>query len=106
MRAGALASTIGSMFRAPTERMTMSQIELSAGTIEYEDTGGEGPTLVLLHGLLMDASLWDDVIADQEAGLVGRTRSDADLRVVYAQLTDSGATRLEAASCTYVGAIS
>jgi pimeloyl-ACP methyl ester carboxylesterase len=44
--------------------MTMSQIELSAGTIEYEDTGGAGPTLVLLHGLLMDASLWDDVIAD------------------------------------------
>jgi pimeloyl-ACP methyl ester carboxylesterase len=44
--------------------MTMSQIELSAGTIEYEDTGGEGPTLVLLHGLLMDSSLWDDVIAD------------------------------------------
>ena len=41
----------------------------------------------------------------QEAGLVGRTRSDADLRVVYAQLTDSGATKLEAASCTYVGAI-
>jgi pimeloyl-ACP methyl ester carboxylesterase len=42
----------------------MNQIELSAGTIDYEDTGGEGPTLVLLHGLLMDASLWDDVIAD------------------------------------------
>jgi pimeloyl-ACP methyl ester carboxylesterase len=42
----------------------MSQIELSAGTIEYEDTGGDGPTVVLLHGLLMDASLWDDVIAD------------------------------------------
>jgi pimeloyl-ACP methyl ester carboxylesterase len=45
----------------------MSQIELSAGTIEYQDTGGEGPTLVLLHGLLMDASLWDDVIADLSA---------------------------------------
>ena len=42
----------------------MNQIELSAGTIDYEDTGGDGPTLVLLHGLLMDASLWDDVIAD------------------------------------------
>ena len=41
----------------------MNQIELSAGTIDYEDTGA-GPTLVLLHGLLMDASLWDDVIAD------------------------------------------
>jgi pimeloyl-ACP methyl ester carboxylesterase len=39
-------------------------IELSAGTVEYEDTGGEGPVLVLLHGLLMDASLWDEVIAD------------------------------------------
>jgi pimeloyl-ACP methyl ester carboxylesterase len=42
--------------------MTMRK-ELSAGTIEYEDSGGEGPVIVLLHGLLMDASLWD-VIAD------------------------------------------
>ncbi len=42
----------------------MSQIELSAGTIEYRDTGGEGPTLLLLHGFLMDSSLWDDVITD------------------------------------------
>jgi pimeloyl-ACP methyl ester carboxylesterase len=42
----------------------MNQIKLSAGTIDYEDTGSGGPTLVLLHGLLMDASLWDDVIAD------------------------------------------
>ncbi len=42
----------------------MNQIELSAGTVEYRDTGGDGPTLVLLHGLMMDATLWDDVIAD------------------------------------------
>lgn len=41
----------------------MAQIELSAGTIEYEDTG-RGPVVVLLHGLLMDASLWEEVIAD------------------------------------------
>src|SRR5215218_63721 len=40
------------------------EIELSAGTIEYEDTGGEGPAVVLLPGLIMDASLWEDVIAD------------------------------------------
>ena len=40
----------------------MKQVELSAGTIEYTDTG-EGPVLVLLHGLLADASLWDEVIA-------------------------------------------
>jgi pimeloyl-ACP methyl ester carboxylesterase len=38
-------------------------IELSAGTIEYTDIG-HGPTLVLLHGLLMDGSLWDSVVAE------------------------------------------
>jgi pimeloyl-ACP methyl ester carboxylesterase len=42
----------------------MTQIELSSGTIDYTDTGGDGPVLVLLHGLMMDASLWDGVIAD------------------------------------------
>ncbi|WP_131767577.1 alpha/beta fold hydrolase [Candidatus Protofrankia californiensis] len=42
----------------------MSEIELSAGTIDYEDTGGDGPAIVLLHGLMMDASLWDGPIAD------------------------------------------
>jgi hypothetical protein len=41
----------------------MSEIELAAGTVEYRDTGGDGPVLVLLHGLLMDASLWDATIA-------------------------------------------
>jgi len=55
---------ISALAGAPTERTTMNQIDLSAGTIHYEDTGGDGPTLVLLHGLLMDASLWDDVVAD------------------------------------------
>jgi pimeloyl-ACP methyl ester carboxylesterase len=45
----------------------MMQVELSSGTIEYTDTGGDGPVLVLLHGLMMDASLWDGVIADLSA---------------------------------------
>jgi pimeloyl-ACP methyl ester carboxylesterase len=45
----------------------MREIELSAGTIEYVDTGGDGPVLVLLHGLMMDASLWGEVIADLSA---------------------------------------
>jgi pimeloyl-ACP methyl ester carboxylesterase len=44
----------------------MKQIELSAGTIEYQDRG-DGPPLVLLHGLMMDASLWDGPIADLSA---------------------------------------
>ncbi|WP_223186819.1 alpha/beta fold hydrolase [Streptomyces sp. CBMA29] len=47
--------------------MTMEQIELSAGTIDYQDTGGDGPVLVLLHGLLMDETLWADVVADLRA---------------------------------------
>src|SRR5215469_10769213 len=41
----------------------MPRIELSAGTIDYVDAG-HGPVLVLVHGLLMDSSLWDAVIAD------------------------------------------
>lgn len=40
------------------------QIELTSGTIDYEDTGGDGPVLVFLHGLMMDGSLWDDVTAE------------------------------------------
>ncbi|MFF0018947.1 alpha/beta fold hydrolase [Streptomyces sp. NPDC005496] len=45
----------------------MTEIELSCGTIAYEDTGGDGPVVVLLHGLLMDASLWDGPLADLSA---------------------------------------
>ena len=40
------------------------QIDLPTGTLDYVDTGGDGPTVVLLHGLLMDSSLWDGPIAD------------------------------------------
>ena len=45
----------------------MREIELSAGTIEFEDTGGEGPAVVLVHGLIMDGSLWSSVIDDLRA---------------------------------------
>jgi len=44
----------------------MRQVETAAGTIEVQDTGGEGPTVVLLHGLLMDHTLWRDVVPDLE----------------------------------------
>jgi pimeloyl-ACP methyl ester carboxylesterase len=43
-------------------------LELSAGTIDYEDTGGGGPAVVLLHGLLMDSSQWRHVVASLRAG--------------------------------------
>lgn len=42
----------------------MPEVKLSAGTIEYEDTGGSGPVIVLLHGLLMNASLWRQAVPD------------------------------------------
>lgn len=69
----------------------MPEVELSAGTIEYEDTGGGGPTIVLLHGVGMDGSLWRNVVADLCAdhrcvvptlplgGHRNPMRSDADL---------------------------
>jgi pimeloyl-ACP methyl ester carboxylesterase len=41
----------------------MPELELSAGTIDYQDTGGEGPVVVLLHGVAMDSSLWRHVVA-------------------------------------------
>lgn len=43
------------------------EIELSAGTVAYQDSGGDGPVLVLLHGLMMDASLWEGPSADLAA---------------------------------------
>lgn len=42
----------------------MPEVELSAGTIEYEDTGGDGPVIVLLHGLVMDGSVWRHVVRE------------------------------------------
>jgi pimeloyl-ACP methyl ester carboxylesterase len=42
----------------------MQEIELSAGTIDYEDTGGDGPVLVLLQGVAMNGSLWRGVVAE------------------------------------------
>jgi pimeloyl-ACP methyl ester carboxylesterase len=42
----------------------MPQVTLSAGTLEYSDTGGGGPSLVFLSGLFVGGSLWRHVIAD------------------------------------------
>ncbi|MFF5014744.1 alpha/beta fold hydrolase [Streptomyces sp. NPDC001165] len=42
----------------------MPQIELSAGTIDYEDSGGQGPVVVLVHGLGFDESVWSEVVTD------------------------------------------
>jgi pimeloyl-ACP methyl ester carboxylesterase len=40
----------------------MPELELTAGMIDYADSGGEGPVLVLLGGLVMDGSVWDPMV--------------------------------------------
>ncbi len=40
----------------------MNEIALSAGPIEYEDTAGPGPVVILLHGLVMNGSVWSQVV--------------------------------------------
>lgn len=39
----------------------MHTVELPAGVIEYDETGS-GPPVVLLHGVLMDHTVWDRVL--------------------------------------------
>ena len=94
----------------------MKQIELSAGTIEYSDTGGDRPVLVLLHGLMTDASLWDGPTADLSADhrCVAPTlplgahrhamRADADLSLPgIARLIAEFLDRLDLQDVTLVG---
>jgi pimeloyl-ACP methyl ester carboxylesterase len=94
----------------------MTAIELSSGTIEYTDTGGDGPVLVLLHGLMMDASLWDGVVAElsPELRCVAPTlplgahrhpmRPDADLSLPgIARLVAEFMDRLDLTDVTLVG---
>ncbi|HWG99833.1 MAG TPA: alpha/beta hydrolase [Pilimelia sp.] len=47
----------------------MPTISLTGGTIDYTDTGGAGPVLVLLHGVNMDASLWSAVVDELGPGV-------------------------------------
>lgn len=42
----------------------MPTVELAAGPVEFQDSGGAGPVLVLVHGLLMDGAQWDAVVAE------------------------------------------
>jgi len=100
----------------------MTRIELSAGPIDYQDTGGAAtgtsrePVIVLLHGLMMDASLWDEVIAELPAGYrcVAPTlpfgahrhamQADADLSLPgIARLVAEFLDRLDLADVTLVG---
>lgn len=97
----------------------MAEIELSAGTIEYQDTGApdeRGRTLVFLHGFLMDGSLWDGPVAELAADHrcvvptlpLGAHRhamaADADLSLpAVAQLVVELLHRLDLRDVTLVG---
>ncbi len=91
------------------------EIELSAGTIEYQDTGGDGPVLVLLHGLMMDASLWDgpigDLSADHRLSLPGIARLVAefldrlDLHDVTLVGNDTGGALVQLLICEGAGRV-
>lgn len=45
----------------------MPEAELSAGSLEYQDSGGEGPVLVLVPGLIMDHRQWELVVPELSA---------------------------------------
>lgn len=40
----------------------MPSVQLTAGPVDYDDTGGDGPVVVLLGGVLMAGSVWDPVV--------------------------------------------
>lgn len=93
-----------------------NRIDLSTGTVDYQDTGGEGPVVVLVHGLLMDSSLWDGLIADLAADhrCIAPTlpfgahrhgmRADADLSLPgLARLVAELIDRLDLRDVTLVG---
>jgi pimeloyl-ACP methyl ester carboxylesterase len=40
----------------------INTIDISAGPIDYVDTRGNGPTVVLLHGVLMNHTVWRNVM--------------------------------------------
>ncbi|WP_436530942.1 alpha/beta fold hydrolase [Actinoplanes sp. HUAS TT8] len=42
----------------------MRSVALSAGTVEYDDSGGGGPVLVFLTGIFVNTTLWRHVVAD------------------------------------------
>jgi pimeloyl-ACP methyl ester carboxylesterase len=93
----------------------MPELELTAGTIDYEDTGGAGPVLVLLGGLVMDGSVWDPLLDDlrRDHRCVVPTlplgahrrpmRPDADLSLAgFARMVDELLERLDLREVTLV----
>lgn len=93
----------------------MPSVELSAGTIEYEDNRASGPVVVLLHGVLMDGGVWRDVadeLGDEQRVIVPTLplgahrmpmRADADLSLRgHARIVSDLLERLDLREVTLV----
>ena len=77
----------------------MATIELPSGSLDYTDTGGDGPTVVLVHGLAMDGTVWRHVVEelrDRYRVVVPTLPFGAHLRPVRpgTDLTPDGMARL------------
>jgi pimeloyl-ACP methyl ester carboxylesterase len=94
---------------------TSKSVELPQGTVSYRDSG-EGEPLVFMHGLLMNGTIWDSVVADLQATYrcivpelpLGAhpvaLRADADVSPLgVAQLVDDFLAALELEAVTLIG---
>lgn len=61
-----------------------NQIELSAGTFEYQDSRGDGPVILMLHGLLMDHR------CGRRSSRLSRPSTDASRRRCHWEPTSTG----------------
>jgi pimeloyl-ACP methyl ester carboxylesterase len=91
----------------------MPDIELSAGTVRYRDSG-TGPAMVFIHGALVDGRLWDPVVERLSARCVVpdlplgahrvAVRPDADLSPTgLADLIGELIERLDLRDVTLIG---
>lgn len=58
---------------------TMTTLETTAGPVPVRDSGGDGPVVLLIHGLLVDGRLWDGVAERLASGGLRVVRPDLPL---------------------------
>ena len=86
----------------------MPEAVLDVGTIEYDDTGGDLPVVVLIGGLFIGISLWDGVVSDLRRDhrcIVPRLPWGAHRRPMHpdADLSLSGQTQILADFLDHLG---
>jgi pimeloyl-ACP methyl ester carboxylesterase len=76
------------------------EVQVSQGTVHYRDVG-QGPTVVLIHGLMVAGSVWDELVAElaDHARCVVPDLSPRGLAALIAELLEL----LELSDVTLVG---